>query len=378
MTETILTNAKIVTPDEIIHGTVVVNDGLITHVEDGNAAHPSSIDLEGDYLLPGLIEMHTDNMEKNLEPRPGVKWPSPMAAVLAHDAQIAAAGITTVLDAISIGEAHKVGRDALLADSIHGVEVGLKENILRADHKIHLRCEVVGENVLKLFTPHASNPLVEVVSLMDHTPGQRQWREIDHWLKYNKNEHLPKNIVEEKLEKLLESREKYGDIHRKEIVGICKEHDLIMATHDDTEISHVDEAAAEGATISEFPTTLDAAKRAHELGLKTIMGSPNVVRGGSHSGNIAATDLAALGLLDGLSSDYVPVSLLHAAFILHEDFAFLLPEAVKKVTANTADMIGLNDRGRIQVGLRGDLIRVKHLPHLPVVRQVWRTGKQVA
>lgn len=374
----ILTNARIVTPDAVILGSVDVEGGVIRALDEGTSSNPAAIDLEGDYLLPGLIEMHTDNMEKNLEPRPGVKWPSPMAAVLAHDAQIAAAGITTVLDAISIGEAHKAGRDTLIADSIAGVERGLKEDVLRADHMLHLRCEVVGASVLDLSRPHFDNPLVRVVSLMDHTPGQRQWSEISHWLQYNKTEHLPSAEIEARLDKLREDRARYGEMHRREIVAMARQHDLIIATHDDTLPGHVDEAAAEGATISEFPTTLAAAKRAHELGLATIMGSPNVVRNGSHSGNVSARQLAKEGLLDGLSSDYVPVSLLHAAFLLWEDVGVPLPDAVAIVTANTARMIGLEDRGRIAPGLRADLVRVKALPHLPVVRQVWRCGKQVA
>lgn len=374
----ILTNARIVTPDAVIHGSVEIEDGLIRALDEGISSNPAAIDLEGDYLLPGLIEMHTDNMEKNLEPRPGVKWPSPMAAVLAHDAQIAAAGITTVLDAISIGEAHKAGRDTLIADSIAGVERGLKEDVLRADHMLHLRCEVVGATVIELSRPHFDNPLVKVVSLMDHTPGQRQWSEIGHWLQYNKTEHLPAAEIEARLDTLRAARAQYGEAHRREIVALARERNLILATHDDTEPEHVDEAAAEGATISEFPTTLAAARRAHELGLATIMGSPNVVRNGSHSGNVSARELATAGLLDGLSSDYVPVSLLHAAFLLWEDVGIALPDAIAIVTSNTARMVGLVDRGRIVPGLRADLLRVKALPHLPVVRQVWRCGKQVA
>lgn len=374
----ILTNARIVTRDAVILGSVEIADGLIRSVDAGNSANPAAVDLEGDYLLPGLIEMHTDNMEKNLEPRPGVKWPSPMAAVLAHDAQIASAGITTVLDAISIGEAHKPGRDTLIADSVSGVERGLADDVLRADHMLHLRCEVVGANVIELAAPHMDNPLVRVVSLMDHTPGQRQWSEISHWLRYNKTEHLPPEMVEARLNALREARARYGDVHRREIVAMAHAHGLVLATHDDTEPGHVDEAAEIGATISEFPTTLAAAQRARSLGLATVMGSPNVVRNGSHSGNVSARELAQAGLLNGLSSDYVPVSLLHAAFLLWEDVGIALPDAVAIISDNTARMIGLADRGRIATGLRADLVRVKALPHLPVVRQVWRCGRQVA
>ncbi|WP_337995525.1 alpha-D-ribose 1-methylphosphonate 5-triphosphate diphosphatase [Oleispirillum naphthae] len=378
MTSMILTNARIVTADAVIDGTVEVENGLIRSISEGRSALPSAIDLEGDHLLPGLVEMHTDNMEKNLEPRPGVKWPSPMAAVLAHDAQIAAAGITTVLDAISIGEAHKPGRDSFIDDSIAGVVRGLEADVLRADHKLHLRCEVVGATVVDLVRPHMDNPLVRVISLMDHTPGQRQWRELTHWLQYHKAEHLPPEVVQERLDTLRAARERYGETHRREIVALAQRHGLIIATHDDTEPSHVDEAAREGAAISEFPTTREAAARAHELGLATVMGSPNVVRGSSHSGNVSARELARDGLLDGLSSDYVPVSLLHAAFLLWEDLGLSLPQAVAMVSGNTARMIGLTDRGSIAPGLRADMVRVRLLPRLPVVRQVWRTGKAVA
>jgi alpha-D-ribose 1-methylphosphonate 5-triphosphate diphosphatase len=274
----ILTNARIVTDNAVIVGSLDIEDGLIRRIDEGGSSSPAAIDLDGDYLLPGLVEMHTDNMEKNLEPRPGVKWPSPMAAVLAHDAQIAAAGITTVLDAISIGESHKPGRDTFIDDSVQGVVHGLEEDVLRADHKLHLRCEVVGETVVELARPHFDNPLVKVVSLMDHTPGQRQWRELSHWLQYHKAEHLPEDVVRARLEKLVARRERFGEAHRKELVAMCRAHDLIIATHDDTVAEHVDEAAREGAAISEFPTTHVAAQRARELGLKTVLGSPNVVR----------------------------------------------------------------------------------------------------
>lgn len=374
----ILTHARIVTAEAVFTGSVETENGRIRSVDPGSSRLPGAIDLEGDYLLPGLVEMHTDNMEKNLEPRPGVKWPSAMAAVLAHDAQIASAGITTVLDAVSIGESHKKGRDELLEVSIRGIDQARRDDVLRADHRLHLRCEVVGEGVVDNLVRHIDDPLLQVVSLMDHTPGQRQWKEIPQWLRYIRAENLPPAEIDARLAKLRSNQARFGEANRRTIVELCRARGLTMATHDDTEVAHVDEAAREGAAISEFPTTPAAARRAHELGLRTIMGSPNVVRGTSHSGNVSAREMAAQGLLDGLSSDYVPVSLLHAAFVLHRDLGLPLPDAVRMVSANTAGMVGLPDRGRIAPGLRADLIRVRALPELPVVRQVWREGRQVA
>ncbi len=286
--------------------------------------------------------------------------------------------LTQALDAISIGETHKPGRDTFINDSIAGVAHNLEQDILRADHKLHLRCKVVGESVVDLARPHLDNPLVRVVSLMDHTPGQRQWRELSHWLQYHKAEYLPEAMVLARLDKMTTARERFGEAPRREIVALCRARNLIMATHDDTETGQVDEAAREGAMISEFPTTLNAARRAHELGLKTILGSPNVVRGASHSGKVSARELAKEGLLDALSSDYVPVSLLHAAFLLWEEIGLSLPQAAAMVSGNIAKMIGLNDRGCIAPGRRADLLRVKVLTGLPVVRQVWRTGIQVS
>ncbi|GAA0570538.1 alpha-D-ribose 1-methylphosphonate 5-triphosphate diphosphatase [Caenispirillum bisanense] len=377
--EMILTNARVVCRDRVIDGgTVVVRDGLIAEVAEGTSALPGALDLDGDYLLPGLIEMHTDNMEKHFVPRPGVLWPSPLAAVLGHDLQVAGAGITTVFDAISVGEyAEKGPRRNILAQSFAGVKHARAEGLTRADHFFHMRCEVSDPCVVEMFEPYAADPLVKLVSVMDHTPGQRQWTDVSKFVQYNKGENWSEQELADKLAFLRDVQDKYAIRHRRIIVDLCRTHGIPLASHDDATEEHVAEAVADGVVIAEFPITMTAAVKAREAGLKTVMGAPNVVRGGSHSGNMSAVDCAREGQLDGLSSDYVPSSLLFAAFVMMETLAMPLNEAIAKVSANVADMVGLTDRGRIAPGLRADLVRVTHTEHTPVVREVWVTGKRV-
>ncbi len=376
--ETILTNARVVLPDAVVDGTVVIREGRIAEVQTGRSAAPGAEDLGGELLLPGLVEIHTDNLERHLQPRPSVYWPSPRAAVLAHDAQVAAAGITTVLDAIAVGDYREGGqRRRMLLDAVDAITRTREHGLFRADHLVHLRCEISDEGAVPLFEEMAANPLVRLVSLMDHTPGQRQWSDM----KTYRNFHRTKNWTEEEFQTHIAEKkaahDRVAEPNRRRILEGARTHGMALASHDDTTPAHVDEAHADGLTISEFPTTEAAARRARAVGMAIVMGAPNVVRGGSHSGNVSAGELAEAGLLDGLSSDYVPASLLHAAFILaHKGLG--LPAAVATVSRRPAEMVGLPDRGAVIPGRRADLIRVRVVDDLPVVRTVWREGHAVA
>ncbi len=376
--ETILTNARVVLPDAVVDGTVVIREGRIAEVQTGRSAAPGAEDLGGELLLPGLVEIHTDNLERHLQPRPSVYWPSPRAAVLAHDAQVAAAGITTVLDAIAVGDYREGGqRRRMLLDAVDAITRTREHGLFRADHLVHLRCEISDEGAVPLFEEMAANPLVRLVSLMDHTPGQRQWSDM----KTYRNFHRTKNWTEEEFQTHIAEKkaahDRVAEPNRRRILEGARTHGMALASHDDTTPAHVDEAHADGLTISEFPTTEAAARRARAVGMAIVMGAPNVVRGGSHSGNVSAGELAEAGLLDGLSSDYVPASLLHAAFILaHKGLG--LPAAVATVSRRPAEMVGLPDRGAVIPGRRADLIRVRVVDDLPVVRAVWREGHAVA
>jgi alpha-D-ribose 1-methylphosphonate 5-triphosphate diphosphatase len=227
------------------------------------------------------------------------------------------------------------------------------------------------------------DPLVKLISLMDHTPGQRQFVSLDAYKLYYKSK---KGFTDEQMAEFIEKRRARADDiaprNRKLLSAIAAEHGVIIASHDDATVAHVDEAVSLNTRIAEFPTTLEAARASHAAGMGVLMGGPNVVRGGSHSGNVAAAELARLGLLDILSSDYVPASLLGAVLRLVQDGICSMPAAVAMVTRNPARATGLHDRGSLEPGLRGDVVQVR-LVDLPdgsrhgVVRGVWRQGVRV-
>ncbi len=376
--ELILTNGQIVTPEEVFSGTVRLVDQEIRSIDQGRSPILTGIDLEGDFLVPGLIELHTDNLEKHFSPRPGVRWPS-MAAILSHDASVIASGITTVLDALAVGDTlEDSARLRDLREMADAVRSAQKNGFLRSEHLLHMRCEVGYPKVLEMFEFFLHDPDVKLVSLMDHTPGQRQFTKVEKLFQYYQGRY---GLTTEQMERLIHSRQEnqkvYASKHRAALVEMCRKLGIPLASHDDTTFDHVMESASEGIVISEFPTTVDAAEAARHYGLSILMGCPNLVLGGSHSGNISALELAKRGLLDILSSDYVPASLIHGAFLLHQELGVSLPDAFATVTVNPARIAKLHDRGCIRPGKRADLIQVRIDRALPVVRKVWRCGEQV-
>jgi alpha-D-ribose 1-methylphosphonate 5-triphosphate diphosphatase len=380
MTESLIfTNAWVVTRTKLFNGTVEVLGGHIVAVYRGTTSLPGAFDLDGDYLLPGLVELHTDNLDRYLSPRPGVRWPV-LPAIVAHDAEVIGAGITTVFDALTLGDVVQgPERIVEVQETVEGLRNAIKRDLMRSCHHLHLRCEVSYEGMFDLFAPHATDALVRLVSVMDHAPGQRQYIDVDKYRQWYESRHgFSEGEVEVLIDRHREGSLAYAETHRSRVVEFCRKRDLPLASHDDATVEHVCRAADEGAVISEFPTTGEAARAAHDRGLKVLMGAPNVINGGSHSGNVSAGSLAAAGLLDILSSDYYPASLLQAAFALHRPPIRLpLPEAIAKASANPADVSGLSDRGEIAPGKRADLVRVCYTDGFPAVQEVWRGGRRV-
>jgi alpha-D-ribose 1-methylphosphonate 5-triphosphate diphosphatase len=371
------TNAQIVLGDEVIHGSVLVRDGVIVDIgAPGNVGE----DLDGDYLVPGLVELHTDHLENHYAPRPGVRW-NPVAAVQAHDAQVASSGITTVFDALRIGTDEDATMGATdmrrLADAI---ENGVNTDRLRADHFIHLRCEVSAPDCGTEFEAFENDDRVRLVSLMDHAPGQRQFASIDAYRVYYQGKlKMSNEAFDIFCERRMAQSKANAPANRQAISDICRARGITLASHDDATLAHVAESRQHGVRVAEFPTTMEAAKASHEAGLSVLMGAPNIVRGGSHSGNISAKSLAAEGLLDILSSDYVPFSLMQAAFHIGDEVeGITLPEALALVSRRPAEAMGLTDRGQIATGKRADMVRVRMAEGVPIVRGVWREGRRVA
>ena len=378
---TLFRNARIVTADRVFTGCLSVEGGLIQEIREGGSAG-AGVDFQGDYLLPGLVELHTDHLESHYVPRPAVLWHAG-SAVLAYDAQIAAAGITTVFDSFRVGvDEHETGAQlgdeaALLAEAVRrAAEAGL----LRADHLTHLRCEVPALNVVDCLDALLAAHPVQLISLMDHTPGQRQFRDLDkYFFFYSGKSGRSRADVEE----VAKERQKVGRAralqNRPRIVEMARARSVTLASHDDTTAEEVALAHRDGVTIAEFPTTIEAAAASRAAGMATVIGAPNVVRGGSHSGNASARELAEAGHLDILSSDYVPAALLMAAFRLADAPAVGgLAGAIRLISKAPAEATGLHDRGEIAVGRRADLLRVATHDGEPVVRAVWREGRRVA
>jgi alpha-D-ribose 1-methylphosphonate 5-triphosphate diphosphatase len=380
-TDIVIGNARIVLADRVIErGWVACADGRIAEVGEGRAPRASE-DAGGDLVMPGLIELHTDHLEAHYVPRPKVFW-NPVASVVSYDGQLATSGITTVLDSLRVwredGADEVDGRAGILASAIASAR---QDNLLRVDHFLHLRCEVPMPSVVEEAKELVGRPDVRLMSLMDHTPGQRQFRDEGKLRDYYRGKGA--GMTDAELDVLFERRftfqKKYATTNLREIVALAHSHEIPLASHDDTTDENVTDAIRHRVSVAEFPTTIEAARGLHQAGIGILMGAPNVVRGGSHSGNIAAVDLAREGLLDILSSDYIPSSLLMAALQLPTHVPGIdLAAAIRTVTKTPAEAIGLTDRGEIASGKRADLIRVHVARDVPVVRSVWREGQRVA
>ena len=377
--ETVLTNARIVTAECEFEGTVVLRDGRIDELSDETCRAAGAIDLEGDFLLPGFVELHTDNLEKHFAPRPGVKWPS-VPALMAHDTQIAAAGITTVFDSLALGDVRgETDRVRNKERMIEAICAASERKLTRADHRLHLRCEIIAEDAVETVDRWIDLPLVGLVSINDHTPGQRQFLDPEKLRLYHTKKYGMTDAEFEIFQaQSIALHEKNAARHRSEIVARAQARALPIASHDDATEEHVREAVQNGMTIAEFPTTQEAAQASNEAGLAILVGAPNLVLGGSHSGNIAAIDLFEAGRADILSSDYVPASLVEGVFKLPQSgIGITLAQAVRFASLNPARAVGLNDRGEIAPGKIADLVRVRVVENAPVVRSVWREGQRI-
>ena len=368
-------NARLVLPHEVRNGGLTTENGCIASLE----AAGEGIDLEGDFLIPGIIDLHTDNLERQAQPRSNARWPS-RSALLSHDAQCAAAGITTVFDALCLGDiGFEKERNKTFEDGYADLKALNAAEALKVEHLLHLRCELPAAEMLGMLAPVLDDPLVRLVSVMDHSPGiGGQYVDIERYRKMRAAEGFGAAEIEDIIAQMQASHHANHNANRAWTVAEVKRRGIPLASHDDRTEEEVARNAAEGIGITEFPVSLVAARAAKRHGMRSIAGAPNIVRGGSHSGNVAVLDLIREGLLDALASDYVPASMLEAAFLAAAQNVLTLPEAVALITSGPADVVGLADRGRLAPGLAADLVQVRLYDGLPAIRAVWRAGVRIA
>ncbi|MDH2347772.1 alpha-D-ribose 1-methylphosphonate 5-triphosphate diphosphatase [Bradyrhizobium sp. SSUT77] len=371
----VFTNARIVTETEIVTGAVRVEADLISSIgrESGGAA--LEVDCAGDFLLPGVIDVHTDHLEKHAMPRARVFWPMAPAA-LVYDAVIAAAGITTVFDSLCIGAAGKPYRKKLLHKMIEGIQTAREAGLLRAEHLLHLRCDILDPDLDQDLKRYIDEPTLRFITILDDSAA----RHSDDYYRRVQRERGPVSDreVEERLRASLANDSIIAAQTRRWVVQLAQRRGIPVANHDDSRASHIDEAVQLGMSILEFAITNDAADAAHSAGITLIAGAPNVVNGGSHFGNVSAADLVLRGMATILCSDYVPASLVQAAFILAQrEGGPSLPKAIATISANPARAFGLSDRGVLAPGRRADIVRVSLIDQVPVVKAVWRQGQRV-
>ncbi len=373
-----LANAQLVLAEQVVTGSVTIQQGVICDITEGDHVPTGALDCAGDFVIPGLVELHTDNVERHIEPRPEVDWPH-LPALIAHDAELASTGITTVFDAMRVGSIHSgkgryIDYARKLADELLAAR---DQGYFKISHFLHLRAEICSETLLDELAAFDRSDRVGIVSLMDHTPGQRQFRDLTALKTYvAKKRGMNDAEFTEHVDNLLALQKRLGAKHEVGAVAEAQRLGAVLASHDDTTADQVATSSDNGVGFAEFPTTVEAAEACRTHGIAVMMGAPNLIRGGSHSGNVAAESLARTDLLDIVSSDYVPSALLLAAFRLAEIWNDL-PRAIATVTSNPATSVRLHDRGVLKTGLRGDVLRVRKINQTPLLRGVWSQGNKV-
>ena len=374
----IFTGGTLVLPEQSLAGSLAISGGRISAIADVPSHLPGVINLEGDLLLPGIVDLHTDNLERQVQPRATARWPS-RSAMVSHDAQCVAAGVTTVFDSFCVGDlGYQEERTRTFVEGVADMEHLGGAGLLKAEHFLHLRCELPAADMQARFEPYGRHPLLRFLSLMDHTPGVGQWQDIEQFRAMLRRDGLDEAEIEEKLAEHRAARARWREPNRRFLLDAMRGREIPIASHDDATAEEVAVNAAAGIGIAEFPVSEEAARAARRHGMAVIAGAPNLVRGGSHSGNVAAASLLTSGLVDAFASDYVPASLLEAAILATRIAGLALSAAIALISDHPARLAKLPDRGRLAKELAADLVRVHLHEGLPILRGVWRGGERVA
>lgn len=369
--ETILRSKNVLINEEFVSADVVIYKDLIKRVDE-YGVNEVAVDLGEKKIAPGIVDLHSDAIEKEIEPRPGATF-SIETAVAELDKKLSMAGVTTMFHAIGFEENPKKKRSIDLAkQQIEEIYTANKKH-LGVDNYIHARFELSSDEAVEPIKEVISNGMVKLVSLMDHSPGQGQFKSLESFQKYygsyyGLNEEEVQSVVDKKLSK---DEEKINDL-----ISHAKEHNLTLLSHDDDCIEKLDGLLNLGVQISEFPLDLEVAKYAVSKGIATGMGAPNIVRGGSQGGNIAAIELVKEDVCKYLCSDYHPTSMLQAVYRMKEDASLDIAKGFSMVTSTPAKYANLDDRGEIAVGKKADIIVIDDT-HIPKVVLTLKDGDSI-
>jgi len=379
MSTLLIRNGAIVTPDSCLQSVdLLVKDGHIAEVSSRAVLTADQvIDAAGKFVMPGIIDLHTDALESEITPRPGANFPLEVA-LQEIDTKMLSCGITTVYHSIHLGY-----KDA----DVHSKSKYTRKQIIEAtskfaresalcNSKIHLRFEITGTHALDTLEDMMENGVIDLLSFMDHTPGQGQYpRE-----QFIKNQ-TSKGFTEEQATEELERRQSRSKVSREDLKRITKranELGIPVASHDDDRPELVQKNFEMGLTISEFPINVETAAKATALGMQVLGGASNVLRGGSLSGNLCMTEAIKAGFLDGLCSDYYPPSIYHSIFKLHREEGLTLPQSTNLATLTPAFSAGIQaNKGSLEVGKDADIILVELKGELPRITHTIVNGQLV-
>jgi len=377
-----LSDLKLILPDRVLNrGSIRIEGERIAEVIEGPApAGAAAFDLRGMTALPGVIDMHGDMIEREIEPRPGVHLPFDMA-LIELDKRLAANGVTTAYAAISFAELwdkRELRREERAREIVTAIYQ--HRDALLTDMRVHARFEVTNRRAPPVLLELIATEQVDLVSVNDHTPGQGQYRDLEKYVKTiadwrNISADTAASMTHERITKMQETPPAWDVV--REVTALATRHRLPIASHDDDTQGKVGFMAELGATISEFPVTLEAAEEAKRRGMHVVMGAPNALRGTSHSGNLSAMDAIAAGLVDMLAADYHPAALLQAAYAIAARGVLPLHEAIKLIGQNVAEGLGLRERGALAARHYADIALVEEGPLRPRVRATFRNGQLV-
>ena len=375
----VIENATVVTPERVLEGASIrIEDGRImeisTHI---NVNGHRRIDAGGMHVLPGFVDLHSDAIEKEIEPRPNAYFPINLA-LFELDKKLAAAGITTMYHSISFGEQdYGVRANETASDIIK--EINRLSSALTVRTRVHARFEMTSAGAVSYIEELIRANNIHILSLMDHTPGQGQFREVAAYRKYYRERY---NIGDDQIDEIVERKKASGASVRTEyvehIVAMCRERGILVASHDDDSEEKIEAILDLGVGLTEFPINLPTACAAKKRGILVCLGAPNVVRGGSQGKNLSARDAIVAGCGDVICSDYYPMCMVHAVVALHKSGLLDLPTAVNMVTLNPAIAVGIADQtGSIEVGKLADLVLVNISGEVPRIMKTLVGGMEV-